>query len=325
VQVELLAAQFDDDAYAEVATWSEHVVLVYRTVLDREPTLLEFKLIQALRDHQGLARSDVLAIALRGAADESAIATLAAKTFPTYVIPDDDLRESAQRLESASDALLREAIQAARMAAGPPPSALARQSAHKQQPGLAYNTYFGFLHAHSHLSFDASGDVDEAYRYAREQGGLDFFALTDHAEYLAIWPWDRKWDVLREAADTAYVPGEYTTFYGFEWSNPFLGHISVINAPTYTDAVETFALSDFYDWITQFPEAFAHFNHPGLFNHLGTEFYQFDPEPRVFEQIGGIEPRRGMAPPVTWMLPIAKAGVLAHWVPKTTTTASGAP
>ncbi|NIO07793.1 MAG: hypothetical protein GTO40_07205, partial [Deltaproteobacteria bacterium] len=42
---------------------------------------------------------------------------------------------------------------------------------------VQYNTYFGYLHAQSELS-DGEGNPLEAYINAREEGELDFFALT---------------------------------------------------------------------------------------------------------------------------------------------------
>jgi hypothetical protein len=41
------------------------------------------------------------------------------------------------------------------------------------------NHYFGNLHSHTSFS-DGSGTPDEAYKYARDVGDLDFLAVTEH-------------------------------------------------------------------------------------------------------------------------------------------------
>ena len=76
------------------------------------------------------------------------------------------------------------------------------------------------MHAHSELS-DGTGSPYEAYETARD-AGLNYFALTDHGELLAIWPWERKWDKLVDAANENNVEGSFVSLWGFEWSNPFL-------------------------------------------------------------------------------------------------------
>src|SRR5574339_532287 len=69
------------------------------------------------------------------------------------------------------------------------------------------NAYFGDLHVHTKLSFDAyifnvRATPDDAYRYAKGESihhaagydvrltdaPLDFLAVTDHSEYLGIVP-----------------------------------------------------------------------------------------------------------------------------------------
>ncbi len=104
-------------------------------------------------------------------------------------------------------------LSAAPAAKSPPARAAARPAAAPRLPG--YNTernaYFGDLHVHTKLSFDAyifnvRASPDDAYRFAkgeaighaqgydiRLQGGpLDFVAVTDHSEYMGA---------LREADD----------------------------------------------------------------------------------------------------------------------------
>ena len=100
---------------------------------------------------------------------------------------------------------------------------------------------------------------------------LDFFALTDHGELLIIWPWNNKWAKLIAAAQATNLPGEFVSLWGFEWSNPFLGHFNVLNSSDFTHALSTFWLIDFYNWIVARPQSFARFNHPGEYDDLGLE------------------------------------------------------
>ena len=43
-----------------------------------------------------------------------------------------------------------------------------------------YNIYFGELHGHSNIS-DGTPDIDTYFQNIRDNAGLDFAALTDHA------------------------------------------------------------------------------------------------------------------------------------------------
>ena len=153
----------------------------------------------------------------------------------------------------------------------------------------SFNTYFGYLHDHSELSLDATGDPFEAYRVARDVGGLDFHALTDHAEFLILWPWNNKWKTLRQAADAADEPGVFAALWGFEWSNPVLGHINVMNSDGFVSCLAPFGLGDFFAWLHTEPQAFAQFNHPGDFNAIGTEFFHFKRYPLGVRQMTALE------------------------------------
>ncbi|MCI0505926.1 MAG: hypothetical protein L0Z73_07410 [Gammaproteobacteria bacterium] len=155
-----------------------------------------------------------------------------------------------------------------------------------------YNIYFGYLHAHSEMS-DGQGSPDEAYAFARDVGQLDFIALTDHGELLLIWPWQNKWQQLVDAAQAAYLPDSFVSLWGFEWSNPFLGHLNNINSSDFTHTLSEFWLFDIYDWIAARPDAFARFNHPGDYDFLHLEFYHFSPYAPVQNQMVGIETWNG--------------------------------
>ncbi|HQN01301.1 MAG TPA: CehA/McbA family metallohydrolase, partial [Candidatus Hydrogenedentes bacterium] len=162
------------------------------------------------------------------------------------------------------------------------PATDTRQSA---QAGVAYNIYFGSLHNHSTLS-DGDGSPDEAYVYARDVAQLDFFSLADHSEYFIF---NSNFDKLKEAAQKYYVPGEYVTLWGFEWSHTTKGHICVHNTSDSINSVFTPSLTDFYEWLSDHPEGFATYNHPGRQDDLGTEFNHFEFRDYAVNQVVGIE------------------------------------
>jgi hypothetical protein len=153
--------------------------------------------------------------------------------------------------------------------------------------GESYNTYFGYVHAHTSLS-DGQGTPSEAYQYARYSGKLDFFAVTDHSEYLTLSP--AKWVATKKAADESYVPGSFVSLWGFEWSNPLLGHICVINSSDFTSALTDIGLGDLYNWLEARPEAFGIYNHPGRYDDINSEFEHLQmTESEVIPQMVGIE------------------------------------
>jgi len=86
--------------------------------------------------------------------------------------------------------------------------------------------YFGDLHGHSRLS-DGTGTPEAYYRYARRVSGLDFAALTDHADHGTIPIQGKVWERIVAAADQANEPGRFVTFLGFEWTNWTYGHRNV--------------------------------------------------------------------------------------------------
>ena len=118
------------------------------------------------------------------------------------------------------------------------------------------NIYFGNLHSHTSYS-DGEGTPAEAFLWARD-AGLDFYAITDHAEMMSA----NEWDDVGERADEFYEPGSFVTIRGFEWSQPILGHINVWGTEDYTGAVRTPTLKGIYEWINE-RNALAQFNHPG--------------------------------------------------------------
>ena len=267
------------------------IVKAYQQAWDRKPTPEEFQNIRMLTAQYSLKRSQVLSLVLRGT-----------EPGPTWEQCRNFLdHASAKSLESdaaaiaAADTLAREDLarilerRAEADAAKTPGTVSTDSTAEPDAPNTVYNTYFGYFHAHSGLSLDATGDPFEAYRYAREVGHLDFFSLTDHAEFLIIWPWDNKWEKLRAASDAADDPGAFAALWGFEWSNPVLGHMCIMNSSDFTNSVNMFWIGDVYNWISARPEVFAFFNHPGEYDLTHTEFLHFSLYPQAVEQLVGIE------------------------------------
>jgi hypothetical protein len=142
------------------------------------------------------------------------------------------------------------------------------------------------LHNHSLLS-DGAGDPERAFEQLRA-AGLDAAALTDHASIphgelhtlhqgqypdpaaLALARTaprsvdDDGWRRTGELADAHDVPGEFTALRGFEWTEPWLGHVNVWFSKTYLPVTTPGALDGLHDFLSGCePEALFGYNHPG--------------------------------------------------------------
>ena len=155
---------------------------------------------------------------------------------------------------------------------------------------LDWNLYFGQLHAHTDIS-DGAGSVEEAFQYASQADGLDFFAVTDHSDSFdnagagAIGKDGARisadWAAGKQAA--ASVTGEdFVGLFGFEMTWPEdkqLGRISTFNTPGWqTRDQEAFtnvtaALENYYKVLTAVPGSVSQFNHPG---DIHGDFERFD-------------------------------------------------
>ncbi|MFT5285801.1 MAG: hypothetical protein ACI8TQ_001969 [Planctomycetota bacterium] len=120
--------------------------------------------------------------------------------------------------------------------------------------------YFGDLHRHTHLSRCAGandGTSDDAYRYARGPGALDFIAITDHFQHLQPWSfWRNQRDVNRY-----HAPGRLVVFSGVERASKKRGHRNDI----YLDG--TGIAFDSKDW-NNFPEVGADWKSPNTDNTI---------------------------------------------------------
>ncbi len=95
-----------------------------------------------------------------------------------------------------------------------------------------YNLYFGEIHAHCEISFDAARSLDEVYQYARDTAALHFAAAADHqtaiknltgyATHGASLPMfemkdmPARWQLTCDKARQYNDPGRFVTFPGFE-------------------------------------------------------------------------------------------------------------
>lgn len=299
----------DSPLYADIASWDEHLVLTYRKVRGRTPDPLEAFVLTRLHNEIGLPRSAVLSHLIRENSDTPGwdrLASFLKQSGSGDFVPDPEDRTIARGLGAAYPKALSDLARQMNLGEAAPPADGSdlrswlrllrdRRSPQHVAPLTVhqdFSIYFGYLHAHSELS-DGTGDPLEAYQFARDIGGLDFFALTDHGELLELWPWENKWQRLRAAADATDMPGSFAALWGFEWSNPVLGHLNIINTQDFTGALRHFTLAEIYGWIAGRPAAISQFNHPGDYNLLGIEFRQLLPSPVARGQMIGIEVLNG--------------------------------
>jgi hypothetical protein len=91
-----------------------------------------------------------------------------------------------------------------------------------------YTLLFGDLHRHTDLSLCFpfyDGSLDDAYRYARGPGGLDFVGITDHARDLAQGDVDgAPWRLSLAHARKHHVPGRFAAFFSYERSQGHTDH-----------------------------------------------------------------------------------------------------
>lgn len=155
---------------------------------------------------------------------------------------------------------------------------------------LDWNLYFGQLHAHTDIS-NGAGSVEEAFQYASQVDGLDFFAVTDHSDSFDNADMgaidadgadiSADWAAGKQAA--ASVTGEdFVGLFGFEMTWPEdkqLGHISTFNTPGWQtrdqadfENVPT-ALENYYTALASVPGSVSQFNHP---DDIHGDFERFD-------------------------------------------------
>lgn len=155
---------------------------------------------------------------------------------------------------------------------------------------LDWNLYFGQLHAHTDIS-NGAGSVEEAFQYASQVDGLDFFAVTDHSDSFDNADMgaidadgadiSADWAAGKQAA-ASVTNGDFVGLFGFEMTWPEdkqLGHISTFNTPGWQtrdqadfENVPT-ALENYYTALASVPGSVSQFNHP---DDIHGDFERFD-------------------------------------------------
>lgn len=153
----------------------------------------------------------------------------------------------------------------------------------KHQSINNYFVYYGSFHNHSNIS-DGTGTPEDAYSYAQDSAKLDFFSLSDHDRNCN----DSSWNLVKQVADQYNNDGVFATFWGFEWSNDSMGHVTVVNSDTFCMSIqpETANFRQLNSWIDQ-RNCFAILNHPGRQDGNGVEFDHF--KNTLSEKIVGME------------------------------------
>lgn len=162
----------------------------------------------------------------------------------------------------------------------------ARRSRLVTGPEQDLRLLFADLHNHS-LHSDGRGDPEDAFRQLRA-AGLDVAALTDHASTpidrlallsLADYPHAEAlavgrlaprsidhaaWKRTADIADSHDVPGEFTALRGFEWTEPWLGHVNVWFSEDYLPVTTPGRLEGLQEFLADSePDALFGYNHPG--------------------------------------------------------------
>ncbi len=128
--------------------------------------------------------------------------------------------------------------------------------------------FFGDIHAHTELSYDAGGSIHEMYEYAREIAGLDFAAAADHqtaihglrsvcghvggipgVTFESMRP---RWAETCKGAARFHEPGRFVTFVGFEFApHEFEGHRNVYWLDDHPEMPQ--ASGDIREWLCTRP------------------------------------------------------------------------
>ncbi len=134
--------------------------------------------------------------------------------------------------------------------------------------GTKLQCYRGQIHSHT-IDSDGEGTPAEAYTYARDVGGVDFFSVADHSHCMVRQDYEAQ-QALARRLDR---PDEFAAFTGveltFRGKEGYYGHLNV-----YQDKL-LFA-APFADLPTMYRSLSADPGAIGMFNHPGDPWGNFD-------------------------------------------------
>ncbi|HBF38652.1 MAG TPA: hypothetical protein DDW50_15205, partial [Firmicutes bacterium] len=204
-QIEQVLQEVDSSKFGSSVSTGEFIVRAYQLVDHRQPDAFEFYYCKLLVTQNHLTRSNLLALIMAG--DDNQISwdkcRILMHAGPVNFFKNTSaIKRDVEKLQNAPKEQIiqhyREKLanQAVKTSAGNSPKLLSSSNGSLVSSAVSganipydtYQTYFGYLHAHTSFS-DGSGTPEEAYQYAREIGKLDFFAITDHGELIIFWPW----------------------------------------------------------------------------------------------------------------------------------------
>ncbi len=163
--------------------------------------------------------------------------------------------------------------------------------------------YKGELHSHTADS-DGQKTPKDAYIYARDMAGLDFFAVTDHSNSCPSNTYLKK---HLEVADELYQPGKYVTMYGYEQtyniSSGYYGHLNTINSrSTYTTRT-SHTLRQYYEIMSKSKDCIVQFNHPG---YRWGNFLEYEMWSEQYDKVVNLYEFKGSSYDNEWALCLAK-------------------
>ena len=137
--------------------------------------------------------------------------------------------------------------------------------------------YRGEVHSHTGDS-DGMLDPASAIEYARDIGGADYFAVTDHSHHMGKEFYAKQIEISNEYDD----PGRFASIYGWEMTyngeNGLWGHMNVLNTDWMEQDIHDVSLPQVYDQLKSDPNSIGMFNHPMLSWGNFDEFAFWDEE-----------------------------------------------
>lgn len=145
--------------------------------------------------------------------------------------------------------------------------------------------YIGEVHSHTTESDGKGGSPRDAYKYARDVGKVDYFAVTDHNVHLDE---ERFLSMMPPLADEMNEDGRFAALYGYEMSygaaTGYYGHLNVYGTKS-VDGVSQ-SLGEWYSTLEKRSDAeLGQFNHPGEKWGDFDEFAYNEAMDKIFELI----------------------------------------